>query len=237
MKIDYVCMGSTDNPDFLDYWPVVSKVWYKKFNIIPVLGLISNEDGDFEKTEYGIIKKIKKPEGASDVFCSQIVRLFLPKFLNGTILVSDLDMLPLSKKYFVDDIEKYDNNKFIIFSSHNEQVQGVNQYPMCYIAGSNQTYSEIFNYNLNFDDFVNSISDKCWYGDQLFLYNETQKFDKNRLEFPHRVWGHSCARIDRGNWKYDESLLRNGEYIDSHLLRPYKNHKDAIDTVVNIILE
>ena len=58
MKIDYVCMGSTENPDFLDYWPIVSKVWYKKFNIIPVLGLISNEDGDFEKTEYGIIKNV-----------------------------------------------------------------------------------------------------------------------------------------------------------------------------------
>jgi hypothetical protein len=236
MKIDYVSLGSTDNPEYLDYWPIVSKVWYKKFNIIPVLGLITNEDSDFEKTEYGIIKKFKKPENEDAGLCSQLVRLYLPKFLNGNVLVSDIDMMPLSTKYFVDDIEQFDENKMIVFSSHNEQTNGSNQYPMCYVASSSKTYSEIFDYSLNFENFISSIEHRGWQTDQFFLYKQINLLEKNRIEFPRRVWGHQCARIDRGNWKYDENLLREGYYIDSHLLRPYSPNKQEIDKIANIIL-
>ena len=31
MKIDYVIVSSDDNPMYLDFWPIVSKIW-KKFN-------------------------------------------------------------------------------------------------------------------------------------------------------------------------------------------------------------
>ena len=43
MKINYVLMGSNNNPLYLDFWPIVSKVWKIFFNITPVLGLITNE--------------------------------------------------------------------------------------------------------------------------------------------------------------------------------------------------
>lgn len=237
MKIDYVCMGSTQNPEYLDYWPIVSEVWYKKFNIIPVLGIISDEDGDFEKSHYGIIKKIKKGGNQSEVTCSQVVRLYLPKFLNGTVLVSDLDMIPLSTKYFIDDISEIQNDKFIIFSSHHEQTQGNGQYPMCYVAGHSNTYSQIFDYNLNFIDFMENLPNKGWYADQIFLYNKVQNFDKEKLEFPYRQWGHNSLRIDRSNWVYDEELLKKGHYIDSHLLRPYTSNKERIDKLVCTFLE
>ena len=46
MKINYVLMGSNQNPMYLDFWPIVSKIWKENFNIIPVLGLIGNEESD-----------------------------------------------------------------------------------------------------------------------------------------------------------------------------------------------
>ena len=52
MKIDYVILGSNTNPYYLDFWPIVSKIWKENFNIIPILGLICNEDSDFEESEY-----------------------------------------------------------------------------------------------------------------------------------------------------------------------------------------
>ena len=34
MKIDYVILGSNTNPYYLDFWPIVSKIWKEKFNKI-----------------------------------------------------------------------------------------------------------------------------------------------------------------------------------------------------------
>jgi hypothetical protein len=55
-KIDYVIMGSNRNPLYLDFWPVVSKVWKEIFEITPVLGLIDDNDSDIEESEFGLIK-------------------------------------------------------------------------------------------------------------------------------------------------------------------------------------
>jgi hypothetical protein len=33
MKIDYVILGSDMNPMYYDFWPVVSKIWKKVYNI------------------------------------------------------------------------------------------------------------------------------------------------------------------------------------------------------------
>ena len=44
MKIDYVLVGTNDNPLYLDFWPVISKVWKTVFNITPVLGYITKKN-------------------------------------------------------------------------------------------------------------------------------------------------------------------------------------------------
>ncbi len=45
-NIKYAIMGSDTNPMYLEFWPVVSKIWKEIFGIIPVLGLICNEDSE-----------------------------------------------------------------------------------------------------------------------------------------------------------------------------------------------
>ena len=59
MKIKYAIVGSNTNPLYYDFWPIISKVWKEVFDIIPVLGLICDEDSDFIQDEYGLIKKFK----------------------------------------------------------------------------------------------------------------------------------------------------------------------------------
>ena len=59
MNLEYVILGSDENPMYFDFWPIVSKVWKEIFNVTPVLGLISNEDSDLIQDDYGLIKKFK----------------------------------------------------------------------------------------------------------------------------------------------------------------------------------
>ena len=52
MKIDYAIMSSTTNPYYLDFWPIISKIWKVKFNITPILFLVG--DSSIKPTEeYG----------------------------------------------------------------------------------------------------------------------------------------------------------------------------------------
>ena len=233
MKIDYCLMGSTENPYYLDFWPVVSKVWKTKFNITPVLGLICNEDSDLIEGDYGIIKKIKKSPFSNPETQSQIIRLYLSKFLNGNCVISDIDMAPLSKKYFIDDISKFSDNDILIMSSHHSQTINTNQYPMCYVIGHTDIFNKIFKTNLCWDDFVKESATHGWYSDQLFLYKSIQSYGVDNVKFPYRSFNND--RVDRSSWHYDENMVKNGEYVDSHLLRPYGMYSNEITKLIDLI--
>jgi hypothetical protein len=235
MKIDYCLMGCTENPFYFDFWPIVSKVWKKKFNIIPVLGLICDEDSDLINDEYGLIKKFKKSNFSDDGTQSQVVRLFLSKFLNGTCIISDIDMIPLSENYFIDNLIKFKDTDLLVLSSHHPQTINTNQYPMCYIVGNSKIFDEIFQTNVSWDEFVEKTTLNGWYSDQLFLYQSIQNYGLDNVKFPYRSF--IDDRVDRIHWVYNDNLLKNGHYIDSHLLRPYQAYKNEVDRLIELIIE
>jgi hypothetical protein len=235
MKIDYVLVGSNDNPLYLDFWPVISKVWKTIFNITPVLGYITKEKEEIIHDEYGIIIKFNNIEGYDDGLLSQLVRLYLPKYLNGNCIISDIDMIPLSKNYFINSLEEFSDSDFIVLSSHHPQTVNTNQYPMCYIAGNDTTFKKLFNLDDDWITFINKIPNFGWYTDQIHVFNVINQSNTINIKFPNRVGGFYENRIDRGNWRYDINLLKNGFYIDCHSLRPYNDYKNQINDLINLL--
>jgi hypothetical protein len=239
MNLNYVIMGSDENPMYLDFWPIVSKIWKEKFNTIPVLGLICEEDSDLFSDEFGLIKKFKKIKGIHVGLQTQIVRLFLPKFLNGNCLISDIDMLPLSLDYFKSNFEKLNGNNILVYSSDNPECLKEKMFPMCYISSHSNIFSKIFNLDSNWVDFVINLNNRGngWYTDQKFIYEKILEYNKNNeCVFLNRGWnGPADKRIDRVNWFYDPIKVKEGYYIDSHLLRPYSLYKNEVDELVNLL--
>lgn len=235
MKIKYALVGSNKNPDFLDFWPIISKVWKTRFDVIPVLGLITEEESEIISTNDGLVIKIKKSNLLSEIQQSQLVRLFLPKFLDGVCIVSDIDMIPISKKYFIDNISQYEDKDFLILSSHHEQTLGTNQYPMCYVVGHSKVFHEIFDLNESWDQFLSSVPNFGWFSDQVFLYNKVKNSNYTHVKFPYREFGANIKRIDRSDWNYNTELLQSDYYIDSHLLRPYKPNEIEINKLINLL--
>jgi hypothetical protein len=236
MKITYALMGSNNDPTYLDFWPIVSKVWKIFFNITPVLGLITNEKEEIIYDEYGIIIKLNPIPNYSEGLLSQLVRFYLPKYLKGNCVISDIDMIPLSKKYFIDDLLKYNNNDFIIMSSHHPQTKDIKQYPMCYVAGNSEDFIQLFNLEDDWITFISKIPNMGWYTDQIHLHNIITNNKKIEFKFPKRQGGFYENRIDRVNWTYDVEKLKNGYYIDCHSLRPYKKNESEINKLINYIL-
>lgn len=229
-------MGSNLNPLYLDFWPIVAKVWKEVFNIIPVLGLISDEESEMYDDGNGLVIKLKSIEGYDDGLLSQLVRLYLPKHLNGNCIVSDIDMIPLSKKYFIDDLEQYSDDDFVIMSSHHSQTINTNQYPMCYVVGNDTTFKKLFTLSDDWETFIKKIPVQGWYTDQHYLYNMVNKTNNINYKFPERNGGFVENRIDRVMWNYDVNKLKDGYYIDCHSLRPYNQYSNEINKLIKLII-
>lgn len=241
MKIDYAIMGSNMNPLYLDFWPIISKTWKLVFNITPVLGLICGEDSDLIQDEFGLIKKFKSIDGVDTGLQSQIVRHWLTKELDGNIIISDIDMVPLSKQYFIDQIKEFDENKFYVMSSDNAECNRNKEIPMCYNVSNSKFYYDILDLGDSWEEFVIKLNSMNfgWTTDQNYLWLKVQEqITKNSesIMLLKRGWSKGAdRRIDRLWWNYDPNLVKEGFYIDSHLLRPYNEHKEHIDSLINLL--
>lgn len=240
MNFNYVILGSDTNPFYLDFWPVVSKVWKEVFKVEPVLGLICEEDSEFIEDQYGLVKKFKKIDGVDIGLQSQIVRFYLNKFLNGFSLISDIDMLPLSKIYFGGTCSRLDNENLVVLSSDNPECSSKNMYPMCYIASHTETYKKVFDLNLSWEEFCMLLNNRkeSWYTDQKYLYEKVNDYYRKtgKVIFLNRGWnGPASRRIDRINWSYDIEKVQREYYIDSHLLRPYSKYSTEINNLINLL--
>lgn len=238
MKIDYVIVSSNENPYYLDFWPIISKVWKEKFNITPVLGLICDKDSDFEELEYGLVKKFKSIEGVDTGLQSQIVRLFLTKELNGYCLISDIDIIPLSVKYFEECASHLTENNIVVYSSDNPECLSNKEYPMCYVSSHSNSFKSVLNLNLNWFEFVKMMENRKqgWTTDQKYLFEKINEFklQKNDVVLLNRGWsGIAHKRIDRASWDYDPIKVSEGYYIDSHSLRPYSQYSEEINKLIN----
>jgi len=240
MSLKYVLIGSDTNPLYFDFWPIISKVWKEIFDVVPVLGLICDEDSEVYEDEFGLIKKFKKVEGIDIGLQSQIVRFYLAKSLDGNCLVSDIDMLPLSKNYFDGTCSRLTENNVIVHSSDNPECLRNEMYPMCYFAAHSKTFEQIFDLNLSWVDFCHLLEQRkeSWYTDQKYLFEKINDYNskKNNVIFLKRGWsGPAHRRIDRIYWKYNPNSVKNDFYIDSHLLRPYVQHKNEINNLINLL--
>ena len=240
-KIDYAIMGSNLDPFYLDFWPIVSKVWKEIFNITPVLGLICNEDSDWIQDEYGLIKKFKIIEGVDTGLQSQIIRLYITKELQGNIITSDIDMVPLCKEYFIDQVKYFDKSNIYIMSSDSPEGEKHKEIPICYNVSDSQIFSNMLELDDKWEDFANRLLSMGfgWTTDQRYLWLKIQKFkneNPDKIAFLERLWPDGAyRRIDRLKWNYNEDLVSLGFYIDSHLLRPYKDNKKEIDKLIQLL--
>ena len=232
MKIDYIIISSDDNPIYKDFYPVVAKVWkdlgYKTYFIN-----ITDRDEIIEN-EYGIIHKIKAIDSIPTGFQSQIVRLFSSKFIEGNIMMSDIDMLPINIDYYNSYVNELTDDNVIIYSG--QPYGNVPYYPMCYVLSKASNFRKYLDIeNMDFNEYCKILADKyslAWNTDENFMYDKFQNHIDKLVIKSDRDFS---RRVDRANWRYDINLLKEGYYIDSHLLRPYSQYNTDIDYLIKNI--
>ena len=239
MKIDNAIVSSNNTSKYLEFWPFVARAW-QRIGITPVLVFLHmrGEEGLIEElAKWGKVVPLPLSPSWDVVNQAQCSRLYVATQLEGTHIISDADMLPISGGYFNDTVREISEDQIISYTADVIE-QGfylrVPQYPMCYLAGKRETFKEIIG-DFTWENFVLDFArERMGYGsDQRVFYKRLGAWGgKGERFFPLRrgwVEGRALNRIDKVKWGWTDSQIEEGALYDCHMPRPYSENRNLLD--------
>jgi hypothetical protein len=253
MKLDCVLTAVNENKLYLDFVPIFIKTWNKLYPEVDIKIVLIAKNIPENLLPYKNNIIIFEPiENVLTSFTSQFIRLLYPCILNYKkgVLITDIDMLPMNRSYYTENISSYDDSKFIYYRENicNE----FNQIAMCYNAATPKIWKEIFNIN-SLNDIVCRIKDVFtsniikeghgntgWSTDQIVLYNNVINWNKitnNFVILKEQNTGYK--RLDRSAFRNIDNNIRNniitGKYTDYHMHRPMKKYSKLNYEIYNLL--
>lgn len=114
MKIQYALMSCSANPRYTAYWPITAAAWLK-LGITPVcLFIADNSTHKLPEAPGGIVHTIA-PLNDVHIFIQALMLRYWGSCLypDATVLVSDIDLLPLSQHFFAEQLAAYPDHAYI----------------------------------------------------------------------------------------------------------------------------
>lgn len=232
MKLKYAIVSSDSNPEYIDFWPYVSKAW-NRIGIEPILLYIDKNPPSDNILKYGKVIYHESIPDWSIAQQAQCIRFWAARIVDGPFIISDMDMLPISKDYYNNGAAQIGDVGIISYSSDIIQYSWYRsnpQYPMCYLAGDPQSFIDLLDLHDNdHKSFLRRLKSlNIRFGtDQKFFYNQTLKNRKYYIRHLSRGWieeKYASQRLDKVIWPKSDYNI--GEYIDCHLPRPLSGNID-----------
>jgi hypothetical protein len=247
MKIDIALHSSDSNPFYLDFWPLVSKIWKTKFHVEPLLLYIDNDHTIPIDETYGKVIKLKPVDDIPLYLQCLWIRYWYPSQVPEKVcMISDIDMFPLSRTYFIDQIAKVPDTSYVHLNPNHEFL------PSCYHVAKGALFTKILDLEPTWEESIRALHSRnlghdCftgtntilqgklqWGADEEYATRKVRSYpDQSIFRFIPRTHG----RIDRGNWVYSPAGMQRDHYADSHSIRPYSDpvNKKKIDELIGYI--
>jgi hypothetical protein len=251
MKLTRAIVACDLNKHYLDFWPVVHESWNNIIGIPCTLVLIA--DHMPEELAYKEDVILFKPiPGIHTAFTAQCIRLLYPCLLKEEgVILSDMDMIPTYKKYFVDTIADLPADTFYSYRGihhHEKQIW------ICYVVAHPSVWKEIFKID-SFEDIAALLKEwnsyvnyegkrggEGWFADQEILYD----YIVNQWEHPEKLSFKndeqmSFRHLDRNdndwqNLNFQLQLrLKHGYYQDFHM-PSYAEYSKQIMDIYNFMV-
>lgn len=240
MKLEYAVVSSNSNPEYLDFWPYVARAWKNLIGLEPVLIYIDNAAPPSWVYEHGEVFYLEARSDWDIAQQAQCIRFWAANILDKPFIISDMDMLPISKDYYINHAEYIGDTGLISYSSDIIKYRWYRtnpQYPMCYLAGDPKSFSDLLDLNEESHlDFLLRLKRMNLRSgtDQKFFYNQTLRKSGYYIRHLERGWieeKYADRRLDKAIWpKTDYNVV---EYIDCHLPRPYYSNRNLCDILFN----
>jgi hypothetical protein len=245
MRIHYAIVSCNSDPFYLDFWPLVSKLWKTRLGITPVLCYVDSCENSSISREYGVVTRYEPIDDIPLTFQAQWARFFEASRYEGEVVViSDIDMLPLSRYFFVEQIVDIDENLYLHLSPYPERFPIV---PAPYNVAKGNLIKQVLEIGDSWPDSCRSVYKRklgpmiqpahldaplYWCTDEYYLGMQISRYpDQSVFHFLTREGGLNGRRIDRACWNYSKKLLGQNYYFDAHCPRPYNQFKHLIDPV------
>jgi len=169
---------------------------------------------------------------------AQIIRVLYPSLFPGDkFIISDIDMLPLNGDYYTKISEEITDNATIVNVSADAYPSFQEKFPMCYYGGYGEAFSSVTGIKSTGD--IERVMTSWfsmgngWNTDEVCFFQNLKtavKEGRVKTKLFKRGWhqGRAINRIDRSSWLYDDESLKQNQYIDSHLLRPFDKHAEEL---------
>ncbi len=230
--IQRAIVSSDANPNYLEFWPLVAHAW-KKMAIQPTLILIAGPEVVVDETVGDVIRFEPIP-GIPTSLQAQVIRLLAPALFEDDIcIISDIDMIPVDRDYFVKSAAPIPSDCFLVYRIIPDAWKRVS---MCYNAGKGHLFKEIFGIN-SADDIAYSI--RQWAHKNLGYITDERMFYEYLMKWPRykthckRLNHNNIKRLDKTKWIYKLNEIA-GNYIDIHCPGPYQTRKAEIDLIMKM---
>ena len=257
MKIEKVIFTVDQNPHYEPFWASISKHYQTRMNLVPKLFVIGdNIDLSKYDTTYGEVEAISKINNIPTIIQALIGKFYFTITEPNTIWkVGDLDLYPLQRKHFFEDISNIEDEAYVHLHPYaygtdwRQKFQGIAGY--YHIAKGKNFETELKFNNKSFEDVCNEIYNSNEFG---IMFHNLDASPESKLASNHHGWfcceemytgkllrtsnklielpPNKYNRIDRSNFIYDLNKVRDEYYIDMHAPRPYEDFEEQIETIV-----
>jgi hypothetical protein len=266
MRPEIALHSCDSNPMYLDFWPLVSKVWRLRMGIEPILIYVDENHDIPIDTTYGRVLKLKPVPGIPTYMNSVWGRFWgATLFPDKVCIVSDIDMFPISKTYFFDQIRNTSSTKYVhLYGPLNRTrpdrfaqqprvgyfYSSDNIIPVCYHVAKGSVLMSVLRINPNWEQSLRDMASHAYTPREIHGQHETMPswgIDEDYTTklinsypdqniFSFRARYH--ARIDRTNWSYTPAEVKLDAYADCHSVRPLSDpaNRAKVDALVDLLL-
>ena len=229
MKLTKVILVVNDNPNYYKFANDVYDIWKNYIKIQPHLFIITDDKSKIE-LDFGnrIVQYINPIPDIPTAFQSQVIRLLLPcLYLDDFIIITDIDMIPIQKKFF---------KKYIKYISDDIFIKYFHTHQMCYNCAKGEIWRKIFKAS-SISDIQNII--KFWYTkfngvrvtDQIVLKYYLEEYNGSKLILTSYLPNNTV--IKRLSTYSEKNILKElnfntlSEYLDFHLHHIFESNDNT----------
>lgn len=245
MKVGTIVTATDTNPLYMDFVPIFVKAWSTLIPEADIRIVLVAESIPEQLQELSKHLVLFPPiPGIHTAFQAQCIRLLYPREVTRDegVLITDMDMLPMNRRYYVDSITGYSADSFVVY----RDVCLPSEISMCYNIAHPSVWKEIFGDKSSQETLVEwhapvyydgQHGGHGWNTDQLILVNKFNQWSGSKVILNDSIT--EFRRLDRVlPFQFQDrqalrGLIKSGYYADYHCLRPYSQHKEMNDFIVD----
>lgn len=253
---DRVVVSSDTNPKFIEFWPLIQKAWGHLFGVPVTLALVAEDNDPAAKLE-GDVYRLAPIEGIPLANQAKMARYYVASLgpAEAVLMTNDMDLLPLQTAYINELLGQRPIGHLFTIGSELYTGAENGKFTAGYLTAEGHVWRRLVNpYGVAWADFVNRFvglrvfDHKEDISRNVHHENPDTFSDESLLRAAVHVTGVPVHRAPRGfaaytdravcrsAWNIDPVKLANGTYVEAHLLRPWSQHRAAIQPLIDHVL-